>query len=81
MKKNKFVFYEGSPIHYPNGWLALCGSGWLQASGIESDVTCPECLRLLTQRAPDLANAPEIQRLCANCHQYHSVAVACTPSG
>ena len=35
----------------------------------------------LTQRAPDLASVSEIQKLCANCHQYHSVTVACTPSG
>lgn len=57
------------------------GSHWADgAKYVLSDVLAQ--LKAAQQsRAPDLANALEIQRLCANCHQYHSVTVACTPSG
>lgn len=49
---DKFKFIEGAKVHYgnPETWLALCGSGWLNASENPADVTCVECLNLLEQR-------------------------------
>ena len=54
----KTIIDPNYPVHFVNAWtknLALCGSGWLQATGSEDLVTCPNCQRLLTQRALDVA--------------------------
>lgn len=54
------------PVHFVNAWtknLALCGSGWLQATGSEELVTCPDCKRLLTQPAPDAGDSASFLNL------------------
>ena len=52
----KKIIDPSYPVHFISAStknLALCGSGWLQATGNEGFVTCAECQRLLTKRAPD----------------------------
>ena len=66
------------PVHFINAWtknLALCGSGWLQATGSEELVTCPDCKRLLTQHALDAATvAPKCttEKLCPVHNVWHA---------
>lgn len=52
VQSDDFQFIEGAKVHYGNSdtWLALCGSGWLNASENPAEVTCIECLNLLEQR-------------------------------
>ena len=62
----KTIIDPNYPVHFVNAWtknLALCGSGWLQATGSEDLVTCPNCQRLLTQRALDGAIAHDNQQV------------------
>lgn len=72
----KTIIDPNYPVHFVNAWtknLALCGSGWLQATGSEDLVTCPNCQRLLTPRALDrVARCPNCKSkwdkfFCAEC--------------
>ncbi len=70
MKRENF-FYKGSKVHFINNInLAICGSGWLNGSYEQEDITCEDCNRILivNHYAPDI----EPQCVCGHKRFGHS---------